>query len=138
MERKNVGFCGSADPDDRRVTGSRLSSNSEARRQTNHEPPKSGSPKPKKTYSPPAFLCGNLGLSGYREPICSILAGEQQSNIVIRTWRLAYLVLHTGCRFRLGFRESERAHDFGGNYPNSPSDQLLHRIYDTRIAIWND
>jgi hypothetical protein len=81
---------------------------------------------------------GDLGLFGYREPICPILAGEQQSNMGICTWTLAYLVLHAGRRFRLGIRENKQANDFGGNYPNSPSYQLLHRIYDTSIAIWND
>jgi molybdopterin-guanine dinucleotide biosynthesis protein A len=56
----------------------------------------------------------------------------------ICTWTLAYLVLHAGRGSRLGIRENKRAYDFGGNYPNSPSYQLLHRIYDTSIAIRND
>jgi hypothetical protein len=30
-----------------------------------------------------------------------------------------------------------RVHNPGGNYPKSASYQLLRRIYDTRIAIWN-
>jgi hypothetical protein len=43
-------------PDDRREADSRLSSNSESRRQRNHELPKSGIPKRKKTDTyPPTF-----------------------------------------------------------------------------------
>lgn len=44
-------------PDDRRVAGSRLSSNSESRRQRNHEPHKSGIPKRKKTETHPRLSC---------------------------------------------------------------------------------
>ena len=44
-------------PDDRRVVGSRLSSNSESRRQKNHEPPKSGIPKHKKTDTHARLSC---------------------------------------------------------------------------------
>jgi hypothetical protein len=39
------------------VAGSRLSSNSESRRQKNHEPPKSGIPKCKKTDIHPRLSC---------------------------------------------------------------------------------
>ena len=63
---------------------------------------------------------------------------SSKSNMGFRTWTLAYLILRAGRGFRLGIRENKRAYDFGGNYPNSPSYQLLHRIYDTSIAIWND
>ena len=74
-----------------------------------------------------------LGITDFEQKI----RGLSDIHLVQQGGELAYLVLHAGCRFRLGIRENKRAHDFGGNYPNSPSYQLL-RIYDTSIAIWND
>jgi hypothetical protein len=64
--------------------------------------------------------------------------GGKDAVLVIDDTALAYLILDVGWSFRLGIRENKRAHDFGGNYPNSPSYQLLQRIYDTSIAIRND
>src|ERR1700680_3537419 len=49
------------------------------------------------------------------------------------------LVLHTERRLiPLGICENESAHKPSGNYPSYSPYQLLHRIYNARIAVWYD